>query len=508
MQVLLALALSVVAVATSWLLKWIKAKIQLVSAENSASRRVDEVRKEIGLLREQMLKEGNAQLASDRELLEEEIREHKEELKKMEAQLSQRTFLLQERVSSLEKIRTTVSNREKRISEYENKMNSMKEQFRKKLEDISGSTRGALKEQLIQTMANEEKRDAQHIINRAEEEAQRVAETRAREIIVSAIQRLALPQMIEHSPTTLDPPSPENIENLLSREGRYIRMLENRLEVELGVEDSEEAINLSSPDPINREIARATLDRLFREGRINPQKIDDTVRQIKREAHETMRREADSVVHDLGLNKMSREATEAVGRLLYRYSYGQNNLYHSKEVALLAAMIARDLKCDTEIAKRGGLLHDIGKGFALDGKAHVELGVELAEKWGEDPLVVNAIASHHDDTEQSCSESVIVQIADAISGARPGARRETISDYLERVENLERIAEEFEGVDKAFAIYAGRELRVVANSDKVDDESAAILASGIAKKIEDNLKYPGKIKVTVIREMKTSSYTH
>jgi ribonuclease Y len=508
MQVLLALALAAAGIATGWLLKWIKAKIQLVSAENSASRKVDEVREETELLREQMMAEGNAQLVDDRELLDEEIRERSEELKNMEAQLNQRTSLVQERESSLEKMRTAVSNRQKRISEYETTMSSIKEQFRKKLEDISGSTREVLKEQLIQNMANEEKRNAQHIISRAEEEIQRVAETRAREIIVSAMQRLALPQMIEHSPTNLESPSPENIENLLSREGRYIRMLESRLNVELSVEDSEEALNLSSPDPINREMARATLDRLFREGRMNPQKIEETVRQIKREVHETMRSEANSVVHDLGLKKLHREEIEAVGRLLYRYSYGQNNLYHSKEVALLAAMIARDLNCDAAIAKRGGLLHDIGKGFALDGKAHVELGVELAEKWGEDPLVVNAIASHHDDAEQSCSESVIVQIADAISGARPGARRETISDYLERVENLERIAEEFEGVDKAFAIYAGRELRVVANSDKVDDESAVTLASGIAKKIEENLKYPGKIKVTVIREMKASSYTH
>jgi len=221
-----------------------------------------------------------------------------------------------------------------------------------------------------------------------------------------------------------------------------------------------------------------------------------------------MRRESSSVVRELGLHNLSREATEAIGRLLYRYSYGQNNLYHSKEVALLAGMIAQDLGCDPRIARRGGILHDVGKGFALDGKAHVELGVELAEKWGEDPLVVNAIAAHHDDTDHSCSESVVVKIADAISGARPGARRETISDYLERVENLEQIAEEFDGVDKAFAIYAGRELRVVANSDRVDDQTVGTLASNIATKIEEKLKYPGKIKVTVIREMKTSSYTH
>ncbi len=508
MQVLLLLALSVIGIAAGWLLKWIKAKAQLISSEKSASRKVNEVRKETDRLREQMIKEGKTQLADDSEMLAEEIREQRNELKKMETQLYQRTNHLRERESSLAKMRNSVSNRQRRITDYEVRMIPMKEQFRKKLEDISGSTQETLKEQLTQTMINEEKRDAQHIISRVEEDVQRVATIKAREIIVSAMQRLALPQMIENSPTTLEPPSEENIESLLSRDGRYIRMLENRLDIELSVEDSEGGLNLSSPDPINREIARATLRRLFRSGRINPQKIDDTVRQIKKETQETMRREANSVIRDLDVRNLSREATEAVGRLLYRYSYGQNNLYHSKEVALLAAMMAQDLNCNPRIAKRGGLLHDIGKGFALNGKAHVELGVELAEEWGEDPLVVNAIASHHDDTEQSCSESLIVKIADAISGARPGARRETISDYLERVETLEQIAEEFEGVDKAFAIYAGRELRVVANSDKVDDQKAGALASDIAKKIEGKLKYPGKIKVTVIREMKTSSYTH
>lgn len=508
MLVLLILALSACGIASGWLLKWIKAKLQLISSEKSASRKVKEVREGVDRLREQMIREGKTQLASDRVMLAEEIQERRDELKKMEDQLYQRTNQLRERESSLAKMRSSVSNRQKRITDYETRMTSMQEEFRTKLEGISGSTREALKEQLIQSVVNEEKRDAQHVISRAEEDVQRVAAIKSREIIVSAMQRLAFPRMIENGPTTLDPPTQENIENLLSRDGRYIRMLETRLDVELSVEDSENGINLSSPDPINREIARATLGRLFRGGRINPQKIDDTVRRIKRELQETMRRESSSVIRDLGLRDLSREAAEAVGRLLYRYSYGQNNLYHSKEVALLAAMIARDLNSNPRIARRGGILHDVGKGFALDGKAHVELGVELAEKWGEDPLVVNAIASHHDDTDHSCSESVIVKIADAISGARPGARRETISDYLERVENLEQIAEEFEGVDKAFAIYAGRELRVVANSDKVDDLRVGILASDIAKKIEEKLKYPGKIKVTVIREMKTSSYTH
>jgi ribonuclease Y len=508
MQALLILALTALGIALGWLLKWGKAKLKLVSSEKIAMRKAEEVRRETSEQREQMMGEGKSQLSSDREMLAEEIRERRDEFSTIEAQLNQRYDLLQERETSLVKLKKSVSNRQQRITDYETKITSMKEDFHRKLEHISGSTRDILKEQLIQSLVNEEKRDAQHVVSRMEEDVQRVAEIKAREIIVSAMQRLPLPQVIEHSPTSLEPPSQEMIEHLLSREGRYIRMLETLLDIELSVEDSEEGITLSSPDPINRELARATLDRLFREGKMNPEKIEDTVRQVKREIQDTMHREALSVLHDLGVRNFGREATEAVGRLLYRYSYGQNNLYHSKEVALLAAMIARDLNCDPQIAMRGGLLHDIGKGFALDGKAHVELGVELSEKWGENSMVVNAIASHHDDTEQSYAESVIVQIADAISGARPGARRETISDYLKRVENLEQIAEEFEGVDKAFAIYAGRELRVLVDSDMVDDQTATVLAANIAKKVEEKLNYPGKIKVTVIREMKTSSYTH
>ncbi|HUV08685.1 MAG TPA: HD domain-containing protein, partial [Spirochaetia bacterium] len=301
---------------------------------------------------------------------------------------------------------------------------------------------------------------------------------------------------------------PEMIGHLLRNEGRYIRILESMLDVEISIEESPEGFSLSSPDPLNREITRATLDRLFKGGRINPPKIKETVDSVRKEIWETMHREAINVLRELGIKDFKPEALLALGRLLYRYSYGQNNLYHSKEVALLAGMMAVELGGDPQIAKRGGLLHDIGKGFALDGKAHVEMGLELAEKWGEDPRVINAIASHHDDFEPTFVESVIVQIADAISGARPGARRETIANYLDRVEKLESIAGEFEGVDNAYAIYAGRELRILVNSDKIDDDKAKLLAVGIAQKVEERLSYPGKIKVTVIREMKVSSFTH
>ena len=508
MRVLILIALFVGGLGVGWLAKWVKARIRLIRSSKTAKKKMQELLDEARQIGEQMRIEGESELESDRSLVEEELQGNERELVRLESQLGQRAAVAREREASLKKLEGSLEGREQRIAEYAARIQQLIREFRDRLEKMCGVSQQELKDQIKESIINGEKRDAARVIARREEEIQRVAEVKSRELVFSAIQRLPLTQAIEHSPTSLDTLDQDIIEKLLSREGRNIRILESLLDVELSVEDSEQGISLSSPDPINREMARATLDRLFRGGRLSPQRIEDTVRKVKKDIWSTMRKEAASVVKDLGLDGFQDEEIDAIGRLLYRYSYGQNNLYHSKEVALLAGTLARDMGCDPGIAKRGGILHDIGKGFALDGKAHVELGVELAERWGEDPRVLNAIASHHDDAEATCPEAVIVQIADAISGSRPGARRETIGDYLDRVENLEKIAEEFKGVDKAFAIYAGRELRVVANSDEVDDAMATDLASGIAKKIEETLKYPGKIKITVIREMKISNYTH
>ncbi len=508
MRLLILIALFIGGFGVGWLAKWVKARIRLIRSSKTAKKKMQELLDEARQVGEQMRIEGESELESDRSLVEEELEGNERELVRLESQLGQQVAVAREREASLEKLAGSLEGREQRIAEYAARIQQLIQEFRDRLAKVCGVSQQELKDQIKESIINGEKRDAARVIARREEEIQRVAEVKGRELVFSAIQRLPLAQAIEHSPTSLDSLDQDIIEKLLSREGRNIRILESLLDVELSVEDSEQGISLSSPDPINREMARATLDRLFRGGRLSPQKIEDTVRKVNKDIWSTMRKEAASIVKDLGLDGFQDEEIDAIGRLLYRYSYGQNNLYHSKEVALLAGTLARDLGCDPEIAKRGGILHDIGKGFALDGKAHVELGVELAERWGEDPRVLNAIASHHDDTEATCPEAVIVQIADAISGSRPGARRETIGDYLDRVENLEKIAEEFKGVDKAFAIYAGRELRVVANSDEVDDTMATDLASGIARKIEETLKYPGKIKVTVIREMKISNYTH
>ncbi len=506
MRFIIVIILTLLGIILGWILKWLKARIKLVASEKIAARKLQEVLDAAESSRREMLQEGDNQLRSERELIKEEIRERRKELEKLDGQLKIRSGFLNERESSLVKMKNSATAHEQELKNYESRVSGFRVQFQEKLEKISGSTRKEIKDQIVQNLINQEKRDAQHVIDRMEEQTRRNPEAHGSEILLSAMQRLPISQSIEHS-TVLGAPTQDMISRLINREGRFIRILESLLEVELYVEDTLAGFTLSSPDPLKREIAKATMDRLFKEGRINPARIEETVRFITREVNRTMIGEARKILQDLNLGNFPKDAVNALGRLLYRYSYGQNMLYHSKEVALIASMLAIELKADPKIAKRGGLLHDIGKGFAIDGKPHVEIGVEFATKWGEHPMVINCIASHHDDEEPQCMEAVIVKIADAISGARPGARRETIAGYTERVENLEKIAEDFQYVDKAFAIYAGRELRIIVNSEKANDEKTASLGKEIVKKIEEELSYPGRIKVTVIREMKTSTYT-
>jgi ribonuclease Y len=294
---------------------------------------------------------------------------------------------------------------------------------------------------------------------------------------------------------------------IIGREGRNIRTLETLTGVDVIIDDTPEAVVISCFDPVRREIARVSLERLITDGRIHPARIEEVVQKVTREISQKIYEEGEKVVFDLGLHNFAPDLVKALGRLYFRTSYGQNVLYHSKEVAVIAGMLAAELGLNREIAKRGALLHDLGKGVESDSdQNHAEIGVEMARKFGEDPRIINAIGSHHNDVEPSCPESVLVQIADAISAARPGARRETLDNYVKRLENLENIAEGFGGVDKAFAIQAGRELRILVNVEQVSDEGARDLCKQIAKKIENDLKYPGRIKVTIIRETRIVEY--
>jgi ribonuclease Y len=294
---------------------------------------------------------------------------------------------------------------------------------------------------------------------------------------------------------------------IIGREGRNIRTLETLTGVDIIIDDTPEAVVLSCFDPVRKEIARIALERLIQDGRIHPARIEEMVQRVGKEINQIMYDEGEKVLFDLGLHNVSQEGIRALGRLHYRTSYGQNVLAHAKEVSILSGMLAAEVGADREISKRGGLLHDIGKGIETEGDSnHAELGAELARQMGEDERVINSILSHHNDVEPNCPESIIVQIADAISASRPGARRETLNNYIKRLENLENISESFEGVDKAFAIQAGRELRIMVNNDVITDDKAKELAKEVAKKIESELRYPGRIKVTIIREMRVVEY--
>ncbi len=325
--------------------------------------------------------------------------------------------------------------------------------------------------------------------------------------MVTTFQRLATETAGDITVSTVSLPSDEMKGRIIGREGRNIRALETLTGADIIIDDTPEAVVVSCFDPVRKEIARTALERLILDGRIHPARIEEIVQKVTREISQKIYEEGERVLFDLGIHNMHQEGVRALGRLHFRTSYGQNVLQHSKEVATIAAMIAGEIGADVEIAKRGALLHDIGKGAETDSdKNHAEIGMELAKKINEDPRVVNAVGAHHNDIEPASVEAIIVQIADAISAARPGARRETMDNYIKRLENLETLAESFSGVEKAYAIQAGRELRVVINNERISDNDTKILARDIAKRIENDLQYPGRIRVTLIRETRIVEY--
>jgi ribonuclease Y len=494
--------------AAGWLIKWTAANYNIILARKKAVHIIESVKKQARAEAQKMYETGLAQFQNEKQLFEEEMQEMQVSLDEMKNQLAQKTQLVDNRANSLRSLRNMLNNRERRIEEYEAKSAVLREAYHKQLEELTATSREFLRQIEAAHLIDEEKKDAQQIIHKAELEATRSSIVRGTDLIMSTLQRMPASQSIEYAPTTLEIPSHEMISKLMAKDGRYIRLLEHLLNVEIYIEDTPDGFSLSSPDHIKREVAKATIDRLFKDNRMNSNRIEEVYNNVTRQIEETMHKEARAVLYELNIRNLKEEAVKTLGRLLYSFSYGQNNLYHSKEVAIMAGLMAAEIGANKQLAIRAGLLHDIGKAISVDGKAHVELGVELAREWGEDPLVINAIASHHEDVEHESVEAVLVKIADAISGARAGARRETITSYLELVDNIEKIAGDFEGVDKAFAIYAGRELRIMVNSEKINDSRAEGLAQDIAKKIQENVSYPGKIKVTLIREMKISHYTN
>ena len=507
MSTLLYFILPLAGVFLGWLIRWLFARFQLSSAEQKASRILGEAIREAEAKKKEAILESKDQLLRERNELEKETRERRIELQRIERRLLQKEENLEKRVESLEKQERAVSNRERTVAETEAALKQEGERVAAELERVSGLSRAEAKKLLVQSLENEARHDAQVTINLIEQEAKLAADKKARDILITTIQRLATDVASEVTVTTVSLPNDEMKGRIIGREGRNIRTLETLTGVDIIIDDTPEAVVISCFDPIRREIAKTALSRLISDGRIHPARIEEIVQKVSKEITQTIYEEGERVLFEVGIHTMSPEAIRTLGRLHFRTSYGQNVLAHSKEVALLAGMIASEVGANVELAKRAALLHDIGKGVDADGDGnHIEVGMDLARRLGEDPKVLNAIGSHHGDVEPESVEAVIVQIADAISAARPGARKETLDNYLKRLENLESIAEDFDGVDKAYAIQAGRELRILVNTEKITDDAAKDLAKNVAKRIESELKYPGRIKVTIIREMRVIEY--
>ena len=490
-----------------WIIRWLYARFQLSSSEQKASRIIQEAVKEAAAKKREALLESKDQLIREKSQLERETRERRNELQRFERRLVQKEENLERRIDSLEKQEREFVNRQRSLEKRQTVLLEEEKKWVKELERISGLSVDDAKKLLIQSLENEARHDAQVTINLIEQEAQRTAEKKSREVLISTIQRIATEVSSEVSVTTVSLPNDEMKGRIIGREGRNIRTLETLTGVDIIIDDTPEAVVVSCFDPIRKEIARVSLDRLISDGRIHPARIEEIVQKVTKEISQTIYEEGERVLFELGIHGMSPEGIRALGRLHFRTSYGQNVLNHSKEVAIIAAALASEVGANIELAKRSALLHDIGKGVETSGDgSHVEAGMELARKLGEDSKVINAVGAHHNDIEPESLEAVIVQIADAISAARPGARRETLDNYLKRLESLEKISEGFEGVDKAYAIQAGREVRILVNNEAVDDVEAKELAKKIAKKIEGELKYPGRIKVTIIRETRIVEY--
>jgi ribonucrease Y len=490
-----------------WTIRWLYARFQLAAAEQKAERIKREAVKEAESQKKEILVEAKDQLIRERNQQEREIRERRAELQRYERRVQQKEETLDKKIETLERQEEALQGRLKSVSDKEADLAGQEERYRQELERISGLSSEEAKKLIIQGLENEARRDAQVVVNKIEQEAQLTAERKSRDILVTTIQRIATEVTTEVTVTSVSLPSDEMKGRIIGREGRNIRTLETLTGVDVIIDDTPEAVVISCFDPVRREIARVSLERLIADGRIHPARIEEIVQKVTREIAQKIYEEGEKVVFDLGVHNMAPDLIKALGRLHYRTSYGQNVLAHSKEVAVIAGMLAAEIGANREIAKRGALLHDIGKGIETDGdQNHAEIGMELVRKLGEDPRIINAIGAHHNDVEPTSPESVIVQIADAISAARPGARRETLDNYIKRLENLESIAESFSGVDKAFAIQAGRELRILVNNEQVSDDGAKELCKNIAKKIENDLRYPGRIKVTIIRETRIVEY--
>lgn len=449
-------------------------------------------------------KEENLQAKNE---LDKEIRERRSEIQRYEHRVTQKEENLDRKLASVEKREAGFAAREAALDKKNAEIEKLNQQRIQELERISGLTSEQAKEYLLKTVENDVRLESAKLVKELENQAKEEADKKAKEYVVTAIQRCAVDHVAESTISVVQLPNDDMKGRIIGREGRNIRQLETLTGVDLIVDDTPEAVVLSAFDPVRREIARIALEKLIVDGRIHPARIEEMVEKAKKEVDATIKEEGEAACLEVGVRGLHPELVKYLGRLRYRTSYGQNGLKHSLEVAQLCGLLAAEVGIDVRIAKRAGLLHDIGKSIdhEVEG-SHVQIGVDLCRKYKESPLIINAVAAHHGDCEPESLYAVLVQAADAISAARPGARRETIETYTNRLKDLEDITNGFKGVDKSYAIQAGREVRVMVVPEQVSDADMVLLARDISKQIESELDYPGQIKVNVIRESRVTDY--
>ena len=487
---------------------------KLGTVQDRTKKMIDEAALECKSLKKEAILEAKEQELQLRNEFEKECRDKKVELQKQEQRLSQREENIDKKEdailkqnNALEQQKRELLNRENELKKTQEKVNQQHELMVQELEKVSQLTRDEARKQLAAGILDDARHDVALQVRNIEQTAKEEANNEAKKIISLAVQRCAADHASEITVSVVPLPSDDMKARLIGREGRNIRAIENATGIELIIDDTPEVVILSGFDPVRREIARLSLEKLITDGRIHPARIEETVEKVKKEMEQEIKQAGEAAMFDVGIFGIHPELIKLLGRLKYRTSYGQNVYKHSIEVAQLAGLMAQELGLDVTLAKRAGLLHDIGKAVDHEQEGtHIQLGADLAKKFRESNNVINAIAAHHGDVEPKTIEAVLVAAADAISGARPGARRETGTNYVKRLEKLEAIASDFKGVDKCYAIQAGREVRVIVKPEQVDDAQTMFLAKDIAKKIESELEYPGQIKVNVIREFRASEY--
>ncbi|MEM9424721.1 MAG: ribonuclease Y, partial [Spirochaetota bacterium] len=473
----------------------------------NAQNMLQEAERDAAQLKKDRLLEVEQLILKEQKRAEKLAENRNRDLQKRENRLERKEDNLESKLEEVQVKEGELDKIKERLIAEEQKLAESNAELVNKLQLVAGMNREEAKRQIIEAMEKEAHQAAYERLQVIEEEARENAELRARDILITTMQRIGTEVAAEQSITTVSLPNEDMKGRIIGKEGRNIRSLETLTGVDIIIDDTPEAVIISCFDPVRRAIAKTTLERLVQDGRIHPVRIEETVNKVSKELNQLMRKEAEKVLYELNIHNMKPEGVRALGRLYFRTSYGQNILYHSCEVAKIAGMIGAELGLDAEICKRGGLMHDIGKGLVdnpdLD---HAHAGEELAKRLNEHELVLEAISDHHGDADHSHPELVVVKLADALSASRPGARRESVENYIKRLENLEKIALSYEGIDKVYAVQAGRELRIMANHESVSDMEAKELAKTIAQRIETEMQYPGHIRVTIIRETRAVEY--